>query len=640
VNHSPLSKTSSDGSAQPGREPELNDNRVNVDHIVIESQRTAKLLTLRNFSDMAPQTYFQFLEVCLGASFPDSEGPTTASKARLLITTVYTVVVAIAFCWVGGEPKLFGLVVAPLIGVISHMAATQYHTALLAHHVTASKAAADAQEQTFKRLIATASLRSLGFPNEFVEKLAYEEVLRLSTLYGFARDYNQAVVDHHTRVMNGNRSVISDDADLAMMFDVPQENFYFLRHGEGLARDHCGYRDCTRLPRGRLTQVSGQAATPLGDVLTPSGDVEEHTLGGEILGALTEVRELCANNPELATLDAALTFLAIVYNSNGTWAATLVAAKNLVKDVSLSMPAREFMRESIARASVQGMSPSSSIFDEFETEPVHVAPEMSADDVRDYVQLMVHWERPDSAPRKYYDGKISIPEFKAVVERVRALERVFERVYGFTGNGLPPYEFARKCRSFKDLAQYVTVEDTLSQNSAIETLLGGLSRAKSASHLIIGNTVILALAGILGMGFLKTHAVVLHEISVNIMGPGRDFAKLVKSLCGVVKDSAIYLAYVLTGDTRILRATEDPLTRSMIAQDRLEADLRDARGDQYQLITTIQTHTSEVGMRRAVRASLRVARRRHEAHVRQQQEEGVRDYARRPAGDGQDFDHE
>jgi len=352
-------------------------------------------------------------------------------------------------------------------------------------------------------------------------------------------------------------------------------------------------------PIERLTQVSGKAPVNLDDVLTPSGDVEEYTLGGEVLGALEDVKSLCIRNPELATLDAALTFLAIVYNSNGSWAATLVAAKTLVKDVALSMPAQQFMRDTIAQASLQGMSPGSSIFEELEQEPEAQVPEMNGEDVRDYVQLMTRWERPESAIRRYYDGNLSAKEFAGVMERMRKLEKQFERVYGFTGNGMRPYDFARKCRAFKELAVHVTIEDTLSQNSAIDVLLGGLSRAKSASHLIIGNTVILALASILGMGFLKTHAVALHEISMNIMGPGKDYAKLLKSLCGVIKDSAIYLAYVLTGDVRILKATEDPLTRSMIAQDRLEADLRDVRGDQYQLITTIQSHTAEVGMRHA-----------------------------------------
>lgn len=375
---------------------------------------------------------------------------------------------------------------------------------------------------------------------------------------------------------------------------LPQAEWEYSRFGNVKPeKDRCesrfeGVRNCS----GKVD---------LKETLHAAEDFGDYSASSELTSLLEQVRSLCLANPELALTDAALTFLATVYNSNGTWLATGIAAKQLLKDVAMCMPAQKYIQETLARVDTHRLSPQSDIFAGLEAESLPLSPiDIAPEEAERYVRLEVAWGAPGSAMRQYYDQELTVTQFAAIMKDRAALERKFHMVYGFSADGLRPYEFARRCTEYKDLAGFIKPDDTIAQHWNVATMEGfmlGLQRAKSMGHLIIGNAIVVALGGILGVGFLKTHAPMLADIAFNLMGPGRDFAKLVRAIGSFIKDSAVYFAYVYSGDSGLLKHVEDALTAALVVQDRLEGLLRDRKGDQMKLVESIEKHASDTSIR-------------------------------------------
>ena len=359
------------------------------------------------------------------------------------------------------------------------------------------------------------------------------------------------------------------------------------------------------LPMSGVRNVSGKVKSWLPDVpvgppeeSSVSAEVEEHTLGGEFLEQLNRVKQLCNQNAELALVDASLTFVATVFMSNGTWPATLLASKEFVKNIAMFMPAQRFIQATLASVEAAKPSPDADVFDQFEVETPSPVLELDPAELEKYVRMACKWDKPGGLQRRYFDGNLSEKPFAEATYWKRNFDMRFVRLYGFDSHNKRSWEFARECKEYPDLAKFVDAEDTLrDDNVSTLEIMAGVNRARSMGHLIIGNAIVVALGGILSVNLLKTHAPVLAEIAFNLMGPGKDFAKLVKSVCGLLKDSAVYFAYVITGNVTLLRLVEDPLTSALVTQDRLESDMRDKRGDQSRLLQLIEEHTSQVSMR-------------------------------------------
>lgn len=367
-----------------------------------------------------------------------------------------------------------------------------------------------------------------------------------------------------------------------------------VRHGTGLREQ----RLCKEIPTN-VRNVSGRVESWLKAERSADVEVEAHTLGGEVFSMLGGVRQLCEKNRELVLVDAALTFVGTVYLSNGTWAATMLASKEFVKNIAMFLPAQRIIQATLATVEAAKPSPDAFVFEELVTETPSPMLDIEDKELEKYIRMCCKWERkPSGHAYLYFNGELSVEKFAEATVWKREMDVRFKRLYGFDSHAKQPYEFARACLEYKELAAFVDPDDTLrDSNVSSASLVAAAGRAKSMGHLIIGNAIVLALGGILSVNLLKTHAPVLAEIAFNIMGPGRDFAKLVKSVCGLIKDSAVYFGYVISGDVTLLQMVEDPLTACLVTQDKLESDLRDKRGDQARLLELIEDHSAQVSRR-------------------------------------------
>jgi hypothetical protein len=324
----------------------------------------------------------------------------------------------------------------------------------------------------------------------------------------------------------------------------------------------------------------------------------------EFSSVLQEIGEMCRNNPELALLDAGLTLIAFVYFSNRTVGACLLAMKNFVKEVALIDHVAYRMVEKTLKATEARLSvlaASASIDDDdygselsAESDPI-VPP--NKDDVRHYFYNMRLWSIVGMPWDRHFKGALTWEDAGKLVHEMSALEERFYRTYGFRGIGVPFHEFAAQVKMCSDIADVVEDEDVIPRmrNAGIGEAFAGITgRMKNMHSIITGNAIVVALLGIFGVSTVTMASPMLGSIAYNLMGPGKDFGKLLRDLATLARDSAAYVGYCYSGDQAWLDCVGDKLTREIVLHDSLDVRMKERVGDGLRLRADVESHVEKV----------------------------------------------